>query len=226
MNSWDFIGSVYQCNARALSTMQVNKNLVTDVSQNHLTGKANSDVNFLDLSEQNFQSLPKGIEKFFTKLEGIRAYRNNLRVISKEDLKPFASLKYINFYNNELTTLDSDLFSLSPKLEYLNFGFNKLRNVGRNTFLPLKQLKQLYVHDGKMCINQHATTPEEVASLIFDLTVYCPPTYEMFMADIWKDENFVAKIEELVANKVASLAIKVELLAEKLARFQNSISNI
>ena len=189
---------------------------VIDITQNHLKGKTNKDVEFLDLSEQNFETLPRGIENFFPNLVGIRAYRNNLKRITKDDLKGYKNLKYLNLYNNDITTVESDLFSLSPKLQYINFGNNFIRNVARNAFNPLKNLQQLYFHDGKMCINEHASTRDEIASLLSNLFVKCPPTYEMFMKDIWEDENFVGKIDGMIQKKVEDLEKKIMILEGKI----------
>jgi Leucine-rich repeat (LRR) protein len=148
-------------------------------------------------------------------LRGIRAYRDSLKVISKDDLKGFPKLQYLNLYNNDLTTLDSDLFSMSPNLQYVNFGNNKIRNIARNIFKPLKNLKTVYFHDGKMCINQHATKVEEIPDLISNLSVFCPPTYEMMMKDIWSDEEFLRRINEVVERKLEGLEKKIRDLEKE-----------
>lgn len=214
---WDFIGSVYQCKAKILSTLQ-GQSHITDATDAHLAAKNFSDVNFLYLNEQNIQTFPKGFDKFFPRLEGIYVFRTNLNVISKTDLEPFKSLKYLNLYNNQLTTLESDLFSLTRGLRYVNFGNNKIRNIGTNIVEPLKQLEQLYFHDGKMCINQYAITSEDITTLKNALTIYCPPTYEMFKVDVWNDQEFLSQIDEMTKSKLVSLTKKISQLEEKIQK--------
>lgn len=196
--------NVYVCKGKIISNLHVDTDLnnVTDVTQAHLPGKTNKDVYILNLSDQSFHSLPKGIDKFFTNLRAIIARSNSLKVISKDDLKVFKSLEYLSLYNNDLTTLDSDLFTLSPKLKFINFGHNKIRNIGRNIFKPLKNLESLYFHDGKMCVNKSAEKAEDIPNLILELEIHCPPTYEMLMKDIWSDEEFLKKLDERIDERV------------------------
>lgn len=217
-SSRSFIGAVYECEAKLIRNLIVDRDQsnVTDVTQAHLQGKTNNDVVFLDISHQNFPSFPKGIEKFFSNLKGIYAISNNLKAITKDDLKVFTNLEYISFYNNDITMLESDLFSLSPNLQYVNFGQNKIRNIGRNIFKPLKNLKELYFHDGKMCINEYATKPDEIESLISNLFVFCPPSYEMIMRDIWSDEDFLRQIDARIESKVDVLVKQINYLERKI----------
>jgi polyhydroxyalkanoate synthesis regulator phasin len=104
---------------------------------------------------------------------------------------------------------------MSPNLQYVNFGNNKIRHVARKVFKPLKNLKSLYFHDGKMCINQYATTVDGISDLISNLTILCPPTYEMIMKDIWSDEEFLRRIDEVIERRVEGLEKKIRDLEKE-----------
>lgn len=170
--SYTSLSSVYECDAKVIFNYEQSK--VTGVTGNHKQNRTNNDVNFLHIREQNLQSLPKEIEKFFPNLKGIYASNNKIKFIAKDDLKVFPNLQYVNLYANDITSLDDDLFSASSNLQVISFELNKIKQIGINTFKHLTNLQHLWLDGARNCISDNANTRDEVESLISRLSSSCP----------------------------------------------------
>lgn len=172
-NSWTTIGSVYQCTAK-INLLEVFEQIkIERITGKHEPGKTNRDVEFLEIKHQNLQWFPKGIEQFFPNLKGIRANNNDIKVITKDDLKVFPKLQYFDFFNNELTMLDGDLFSMTPNLQYIDFNHNKIKKIGKNTFKSLINLQYLYFNGRDNCVGGGATSRTHVETLVSLLSISC-----------------------------------------------------
>lgn len=172
--AWQIVGEVYQCDASVNLLVDSDQSKVTAVTQNHIEGKGNNDVDYLDIYGQKLTTFPKGIEKLFPNLRGIIASDNNIKVISRDDLKVFPSLQLISFWNNDLTTLKDDLFTSTPNLQHVSLGYNKIKYIGKNVFHPLTNLKKLFLNGRSNCFSGEAETPDKLQKLISNLAIFCP----------------------------------------------------
>lgn len=178
-DGWNSLGPTYECKATVnLLVDNSDQSKVASISQNHLDGKTNSDVEAFSIMDQNLQTFPKEIENFFPNLKGIFAYDCKIKVITKDSLQ-FPNLQWIRIASNELMSLDDDLFNSTPNLQLVSFMNNKIKHVGRNTFQPLENLEFLQFYGESNCINETAQTRDEVVNLISKLPVVCSTTIEI-----------------------------------------------
>lgn len=62
---------------------------VTGISQNHMTGKSNQDVNALFVEKQRIDAIPRGINSFFDNLKVLGFDKCPIKSLTKDDLRPF-----------------------------------------------------------------------------------------------------------------------------------------
>lgn len=177
---WENLGRVYTCSVEDLSYSQSDSERVTDVVGVHDAGHSNNDVVKLNIRDQFCEIVPKGFEKFFPKLEGLRIASSDLVSLRQSDISVFPKLRNCDIYNNKLTKLYANLFEKNPNLEYLYFGFNSIKEVGTDILKPLKQLKTANFRDNN-CISKIAENRHEIDQLQERLNDDCPihgPTEE------------------------------------------------
>lgn len=181
-----------------------NGKALEDVRGNHLTGKSNLDVEFLDIGQQDLAYIPKGIEKFFKNLIGIRYKHSNLATISSDDLKPFPQLLFFGMYDTKLVSLDGNLFQNNLNLQVVSIFANKIEHIGPNLLGGLSQLKDVSF-TSNVCINNYAYSMEAIKELNEQLPILCPPKI---------DELLLYKTENEKANKrIAELEMTIRVLA-------------
>lgn len=217
-NAWLTIGTVYQCKATIISRDDEYLSEVTNVTQNHMEGKTNDDVEFLWIIEPNLEVFPKGIEKFFPNLKGLNPADHKLKAFKKDDLKVFPKLLWISFYSNEITRLDDDLFSATPKLQYINLKYNRIKNIGVNTFKSLKNLQYLYLEGEHNCFKENAETRDEVENLVSKLPEYCLDRFEML------EKNMETELNTL-KNQIATSEIKFDDFKNQVENKLNGLKN-
>jgi hypothetical protein len=190
--SWPTLGSIYYCDAKLIRFNDGRS--VTGVSQNHLSGKSDSDVKVINFNNQPIDLIPQNISKFFKNIQGLSVWSTSIKSVSKNDLQQFPELRLVDFYDNLLETLDGDLFTYNPKLEFVRFHKNKITNVGLNLLTSLKSLS--YVDfNFNVCITQYTSTQSEIPDLIRNLAIKCPPT--------------VAMIEKIIGEKIQKLEARL-----------------
>lgn len=166
MDSWEAFPEDYQC---SVSTIRPgNKQNVESTGGIHLRGKNNGDVKFFFMYGNNLNRIPKGIDKYFSNLAGIRLDEVGLQAISAGDLKAFPNLIHFSAPNNKLTSIPGDLFKFTLKLKHISFHNNLITNVGENLLTNLQELKGVYF-EANFCINLNADTPEGITSLEIQL---------------------------------------------------------
>jgi Leucine rich repeat len=173
---WITIGNIYFCDVKVIRFNNTNR-AVTGVSQNHLSGKSDSDVKGITFNNQPMNFIPRNLSKYFKNIQGLEIQSASLKAVSKDDLQQFPDLRLIYFYNNLLKTLEDDLFSYNPKLQHINFSTNKITKVGPNLLGSLKCLRQAEF-SCNICIDQNAQTPSEIFDLTRNVAMKCPPTVE------------------------------------------------
>ena len=177
IEDWINLNDVYGCASESVITEPGDRwEALTKVSGDHLEGKINGDVETLNIDNAVFHSIPRGIENFFPNLKGLRIVHAKLRSVESDDMRAFPNLKVLCLWGNELTTLNGNLFENSPELEVINFGANYLKHVGPNFFEPLTKLTTAFF-DENICINN--TKAADVENVKFEVTVKCPPLFNM-----------------------------------------------
>lgn len=171
--TWENLGRVYTCSVLNLN-VESDDETVTSANGNHLDElHNNNDVTKLNIQNQRCNYLPKGLEKLFPNLEGLRIASSGLKILRQSDISVFLNLRNCDVFNNLLTTLDADLFARNPKLEYLYFGSNRIEQVGSNILNPLKSLKKVNFDDNA-CIRFVAETSNDLPKLKLLLEKDCP----------------------------------------------------
>lgn len=171
--TWENLGRVYTCSVVNLN-VESDDTTVTSTTGTQLSElHNNNDVTKLNIQSQRCVYLPKGLEKLFPNLEGLRIASSGLKVLRQSDISVFQNLRNCDVFNNRLTTLDADLFARNSNLEYLYFGSNSIEQVGKNILSPLKNLKKANFDDNP-CIRFVAETSNEFPQLQRLLEKDCP----------------------------------------------------
>jgi hypothetical protein len=190
---WENIGNVYACTVKNLTVTVLNEN-VTNIIGTHEKGKTNSDVHKLNIASSNTcEFLPRGFEKFFPALTGLRIAQAGLVSLTKHDISVFPKLRNCDMFNNRLTILGSDLFEGTPQLDYLYFGDNQLEEIGYDILKPLKNLRKA-VFQGNRCIGKNANQRSEIASLQERMNEHCASSVDKEFRE--KEEENREKEEE------------------------------
>jgi hypothetical protein len=153
--------------------------VVSAVKGDHLEGKSNRLVQDVSLKNQLIKVFPRNLSSFFKNLEAIHIYNSGLEQISKEDLLEFPRLRQLAVNYNKIKEVDGNLFQNNPRLQAISFGGNPIKHVGHQVFDGLANLKYLHFYY-TTCIDQRSDNNlQRMENLLFNLTVYCPPTYQM-----------------------------------------------
>jgi Leucine rich repeat len=176
MIEWPQIGEKYACVVYLTETD--NGSTVVEVRGDHLNGKSHSDVDVLvSYNSRKLTELPKGIEVFFPNLMGIQWIGGILSRISADDFKPFPNLIMVVLAINNFTDLNGDLFKYTPNLQVVHFDYNKIEKVGSGLLENLESLVHVNFKSN-ICIDQVATTPQEIDEFKRLLHAQCSPPEE------------------------------------------------
>lgn len=216
-DEWAILGNVYTCSVKNLITTNPNEN-VTNIIGTHDKGKTNEHVKKLNIQKQTCEFIPRGFEKFFPNLEGLRVAQSELTSLSQSDLSVFPKLRNCDMFNNFLSLLEENLFAKNPHLEYLYFGDNRIRGVGYNILKPLSKLKKA-IFQGNFCVNKNADSMSEVGALQKKLNDECTGhEYESLIKKLEeekrKEERLMKKNEE-EERKLNELVLKESSENEK-----------
>jgi Leucine-rich repeat (LRR) protein len=151
--------------------------IITSINGQTKSYYRSQNITGLWFEDQTMNFMPKGLEKFFPKIERISITRSKLKELTKEDLAPFPMLKNLWIRRNDLETLPSNLFEANPELNHVQFNNEKLKFVGENILSPLKKLKYADFSDNP-CINMHAASKKEIPALIAELQDKCQQPQE------------------------------------------------
>lgn len=214
MQSYDFIGSVYECSA-TISAGDIDK--LTSVSGTHLSGKAHSNVAALRIINQNLQYFPVNVESFFPNLRVFQLYQNSISVINNAHLAPFPNLVSLNLYKNKISTISGNLFDGLNSMQYVSFETNDVRHVGHDLALPKAGL---VFFDSNPCINVRASTPEQIEALRFNLLINCT-LIAPIEAALGSRQNLLTSLNVQVQSLVARLNALERIESEWVSKFEN-----
>lgn len=191
-DEWEILGNVYTCSVKNLNTRIPNEN-VTNILGTHSEGRSNKDVVKLNIQKQTCEFLPRGFEKFFPNLEGLRIAESGLVALTKSDLSVFPKLRNCDMYNNYLSSLESEIFANCPLLEYLYFGFNQIRTIGHNILMPLKKLKKANFQDN-VCLSENAQSKDEIVALQKVLNFECSDEFEDLFMEFEEQKQIASEL--------------------------------
>lgn len=110
----------------------------------HLEGKTNNDVNFIEFKKCIFSSkIPKDLTKVFPNLLGFEILNSNLKELSRSDIEQFKTLKMFCCTKTYLKYLPGDLFNGFENLEWIDLGINDLEIIEPNILNGLDKLKMV-----------------------------------------------------------------------------------
>jgi hypothetical protein len=191
---WQYI--YYACEAQ----VRGNGFVVTGVSQNHLQGKSDSDVETVLIENHFIGQFPKNIEEFYPNIKALSFIKCGIKTVSSADLRPFPMLDYIDLSESSIEALGSDLFVHNPGLKLMYFHYNKIRHVGHNLFTPISELPIMQTFfNGNLCIDE--STPVSMGrgipldELIWKIFMQCPMPIEMIENEIIIGTKFTKKFE-------------------------------
>lgn len=213
--------NLYTCNVKNLVLTE--QSVLDFVSQNHLAGKSNNDVEVLQIHDQICDFLPRNVEKFFPNLRGLSILRTTLKTITRENLAPFPNLLFTYIAATKVEILDWDLYLSTPKVEFISFSESPVSSVGPSLLDSLKNLKE--VHFSKCaCIQKYVLTSAQIGEMRRALAVSCPPTLEMQQRAIFYHNDFFGKkLKYLVEHETAPLNEKIDQMSERIADLEKLI---
>lgn len=203
---WVIIGEIYTCAGTVVFTGDVNS--VTVVSQNHLPGKSNKDVEGFTINNQAINFMPFNIQQFFENVRAIAMRNTTLKKLMTDDLKPFPRIEVIGFHFSRLETIEGDLFSYNPRLQHINLSNNLFTNIGPNLLAPLPSLHQINLSDS-LCINENVSVLSDIPNLSRKLRFQCPPSVEMIERIILSGKRFVQEIDQQTADRINPAVLRI-----------------
>lgn len=202
------------------------KEKVTSVSQTHLVGKTNSNVEVIDFTDQTMYYMPQNIQSFFSNIKGLTIYTSKLRELRRKDIAPFPNLMFLYVPYNEITTVDGNLFASNLNMEYISFSSNRIMvHVGYSILKPLKNLKEVHFSDCN-CINKNVQVPSLVDQISLALAISCPPTMEMLEQQLLEGENFSVEVKGKVAEETKALKAEIDDLKNRLTELEKIVREI
>lgn len=221
--NWIIAGNIYTCAATINNSG--NGTAVTGVSQNHLSGRTDINVQAVTLNNNSLTFLPSNIDEFFPNLRVIQMINTNLKSLISDDLKPFPRLEAIGFYNNQIETLDGDLFEHTPLLQHINFAGNSLTNVGPNIFTPVPLLRQMHL-SGNLCTQEIANSTSEVLRMSLRLRYQCPPSREMIERLILSGQEFERKVDEHTADRINPAVLRIHQNEQRIDELEQMLTEL
>ncbi|XP_053948008.1 protein toll-like [Anastrepha ludens] len=108
---------------------------------------------YIDLSENQLQSLPPKLFARTFRLRELRLSHNQLHSIPSELLAPLNYLNLLHLNNNQLSGIHPHIFANNSQLQYLHLQYNQIKIPAAQmcaTFMPLTQLGELFLHNNAL----------------------------------------------------------------------------
>ncbi|KAG5680162.1 hypothetical protein PVAND_009687 [Polypedilum vanderplanki] len=169
------LGTVYKCSSVPVLIGGGGQS-ITSVTGNHLQDMTDSNVQLLFLSGSGALSfVPRAISLFFPNIIALEMINTGLEILNGDEFIDFPQLQFLSITQSILIRISGDLFLPTPNVVYVQFQSNLIKHVGQNLFAPLNPSNMNYVgFRFNWCINQEATNPTQIATLIEILKELCP----------------------------------------------------
>lgn len=218
------VNNIYVCSARIVVIGDLQN--VTDVSQNHLTGRSNEDVRGIVIQSQTLRFAPRNLEQFFPNLEAFDILRSQIEEITREDLVNFPNLRQLHLDGNNIQQIDQNLLEGNPLMAAISFSNNPIRHVDYKAFDALDELTTL-AFQSTSCTNMAYTFNRGgVLHLMFMLLVNCPPSFAMTEAKFLNGVAFQRTIDEQVADRINPLQWDMFVMDQKLEDHEDRIAEL
>lgn len=72
---------------------------------------------------------PRGFDKYFEHVRLIAVTKTELKVITREDIRPFSEIEYLHLNDNRLTKIEPKLFASNRNLREVVLNNNRIREI-------------------------------------------------------------------------------------------------
>lgn len=232
-NLW-WIKNLYTCKARVVFVGD--QRFVTQVSQNHLSGRGNSQVQGLLIENQPMTYVPGNIHYFFMNLEALNIYNCGVNYLRREDINNLPRLRQLYLYYNNIHELGNNLFEGNPSMKHMSFTSNPIKHIAHNVFDYLYSLETLDMASAT-CISVNNGNRNAVKAVLFRFAVSCPPTFEMIFERMEKrllqGAELKRQVDEQVSERINPLTWslnqtqeQLELVDKRVTELENKCENL
>lgn len=186
----DAAKTFYSCSVKNLAITE--PSILTGVSQTHLSGKSNKEVEVLQIKDQICDYLPEDIDKFFPNLKGFSILQTKLKTIKLENLAPFPNLFFVQFALSDIRSLEWDLFTKTPFIQYISLTESPIAHLGPGLFEPLNNLQEIHFTSCK-CISKNVQIASQIEEMKRALEANCPPTLDMTQRALFSHDDALEK---------------------------------
>lgn len=190
------ISNLYNCGATVF--LFGSGRYVTEVSQNHNSGRSNRHVTSVLITNQNIGFVPRGIGKFFPNLESLHMSNTGVEDISYYDIESLPMLRQLDLFSNRIQVVQTDLFWYNPRIQHVSFDSNPIRSVSASVFDFRYDLVTLNFPTTS-CIHAAAAGRDAVINLVSRLNIECPALFSRTVSKAFERpmENIEGKIENV-----------------------------
>lgn len=210
-SQWNVAG--YSCEAEVLFLGDARN--VTEVSNNHMEDRNNSDVLLLIISEQpQLTVVPRNIFEFFPNLAAMGFFNTSIEEITFQDLRGLRRLVQLELEDSGIAEIENDLFIDNLLMRSISFNSNRIQHIGHRTFNHLTGLTYLFLQDN-MCIDMGVQLRANVLLFVPQLFRVCPPSFRMTEAEILDGTALIEVIDreiEPIENELEMLRKRIQFL--------------
>jgi hypothetical protein len=162
----------YHCYGTVDYECEENHRSIRGVSKNHLEGRTDSDVLFLEFAVQtNIDRVPKNVDYFYPHLEIFKCSFCMISKITSEDLKQMPNLNCIYLGHNQLKYVPGDLFKHNPNMKFIGMEANQIQSIGPGLFDNLPHLWFMYFNND--CLHKQLGHYGNMQDYIADVYQHC-----------------------------------------------------
>lgn len=162
----------------------------------------------------------------------INVINSGLETITQDDISEHKNLKQLYLVPNKIQVIESNTFDKNPLIFALWFNENPIQHIGYNAFKSLNALTVLRFASTR-CINQSVDgNRNNVISMMFDLLVKCPPSFEMSREKLLTGVEFQKSVDEQVSDRinplqwsVFELTLQVNNLLERVVELEKELKS-
>lgn len=223
------VSNVYTCTARVVFVGD--SRVVTEVSNNHMSGKTNSDVKGITINHQNIGLVPNNLSYFFPNLESVMMENAGVTLVNRDSLRGLTKLRQLYLYWNNIPAINNDLFIDNPNVAYITFDNNRIRNIAPKVFDHLNQLSTLLFRHSDACISEISDNNlEHTVWIIFRMMIYCPPTFDMIEEKLLNGNKLQLKLDAVrteTNQQINELKVKTdELIVERINPLSEAVDEM
>jgi hypothetical protein len=133
----------YHCRATVDYICDQSPDSIMGTSKNHMAGKKDADVIFLDFDDQIIKRIPMNVGFFYPNLEVFRCASCAIDQVRKADLEQMPKLTCLYLGKNIIEALSADLLQPVPQLKFFGVDSNIIQCVGLDLFKSLPHLTKI-----------------------------------------------------------------------------------